>query len=65
MSAEAFEFFDGLEDTLTEAERALNEFREYLDGLSIEDAETALEGLKEYEASRRDILMGWGKLLDD
>lgn len=44
------------------AQEALTEFDEYLAGLTIDEAQAALDGLKEYEAAicaERDIETGW------
>lgn len=49
------------------AEEALTEFDAYIHSLSIEDAETALNGLREYAEHFRDdidIKQGWGRHLE-
>lgn len=48
------------------SEEALSEWDAYIQGLSVEDAETALEGLREYAKAviqDQDIDMGWHKYL--
>lgn len=71
MSKEADEFWESLDDQLLAEEQALAEFREYLDSLSIEDAETAINGLHEYireigHPPTEQIVMGWERwTLDD
>lgn len=71
MSKEADEFWHDLDAQLDEEERALEEFRGYLNGLAIEEAESAVNGLHEYLRECEhipvdELVMGWErKLLDD
>lgn len=71
MSKEADEFWESVDQTLLEEEQALAEFREYLDSLPIEEAETAIHGLHEYlrevgHPPVERIVMGWERwALDD
>lgn len=64
------EFWESLDDQLLEEERALEEFRDYLDHLTIEEAETAVQGLHEYlketeHLSVDELVMGWERRLLD
>lgn len=49
-------------------EEALTEWDAYIQGLSIEDAQAALEGLKEYAEAvlkEREIEQGWHRTVED
>lgn len=68
MGKEADQFWEKLDDQLLEEERALEEFKGYLDTLSIEDAETAVHGLHEYlraveHPPVEELVMGWERQL--
>ena len=71
MSKEADDFWESVDQTLLEEEQALDDFRDYLDGLTIQDAETAVHGLMDYlheleHPVVEELVMGWErKLLDD
>lgn len=71
MSQEADDFWHNLDETLLEEEQALEDFRAYLDALTIEDAETAVHGLLSYlheleHPVVEDLVMGWERgLLND
>lgn len=53
MSEEADNFWHDLDAQLDEEERALAEFRDYLNGLSIEEA-----------LAEREIVLGWEQYVD-
>ena len=71
MSKEADNFWEALDSQLLEEEQALEEFRDYLNGLSIEEAECAVNGLNEYLKEQEhipvdELVMGWERrLMDD
>lgn len=70
MSKEADQFWEDLDAQLIEEEQALEDFRGYLDTLSIEDAETAVNGLHEYlrtveHPPVEELVMGWERRLLD
>lgn len=68
MSKEADKFWENLDEQLLEEEQALEEFRGYLNGLAIEEAESALNGLREHLKEREhlavdELVMGWERRL--
>ena len=70
MSQEADKFWRDLDDQLLEEEQALDEFRDYLDQMTIEEAETAVSGLHEYmheleHPPFKQFLMGWERIIYD
>ena len=70
MGKEADEFWRDVDEVLLEEERALAEFRDYLNGLSIEEAECAVNGLNQYLKEKEhmpvdELVMGWERRLLD
>ena len=70
MNEKANQFWHDLDAQLNEEEQALAEFRDYLNGLSIEEAECAVNGLNEYLREQEhvpvdELVMGWERRLLD